>query len=135
MARTAEIVTPGDRSARQLTPRRTTALTLKGGGDSSMLLKRSVTEDVYAAALQRLRDTVRAGLPKPQSPEVEPSHSSVARLYADAIDSHRSSWRLRYALVEGRWLMKLFKDMSAEPTSLSDVSRRRNMGWPKVREG
>ena len=30
-----------------------------------MLVKRGVTEDVYAAALQRLRDTVRAELPKP----------------------------------------------------------------------
>ena len=88
-----------------------------------MLLKRGMTEDVYGMALQRLSDTAKAALPEPQCPGVEPSHSSVARLYADAIDSHRSSWRLRYALVEGRWLMKLFKDMSAEPTSLSDVSR------------
>ena len=71
MARTAEIVTPGDRSSRQLTPRRTTYLTLKGGGDSSMLVKRSVTEVVNVPALQRLRDTVRAGLPKPQSPGME----------------------------------------------------------------
>jgi hypothetical protein len=71
MARTAGIVTTGDRSSRQLTPRRTTDLTLKGGGDSSMLLKRSVTEDVYATAPQRLRDMVRAGLPKLQSPGME----------------------------------------------------------------
>ena len=88
-----------------------------------MLLTRGVAEDVYAAALQRLSDRAKAGLPEPQCPGVEPSHSSVARLYADAIDSHRSSCRLWYALVEGRWLVKLFKDMSAEPTSLSDVSR------------
>ena len=54
-----------------MTPRRTTHLTLKGGGDSSMLGKRGVTEDVYAAARQRLRDTVRAGLPEPQSPGME----------------------------------------------------------------
>ncbi len=54
MARTAGSVTTGDRSARQLTPRRTTNLTLKGGKDSSMLLTRSVTEDVYATAPQRL---------------------------------------------------------------------------------
>ena len=89
MSRTDGIVITDDRSSRQLTPRRTTHLTLKGGGDSSMLVKRGVTEDVYAAALQRLRDTVRAGLPKPQSPEVELSHSSVARLYADARDTRR----------------------------------------------
>jgi hypothetical protein len=88
-----------------------------------MLRKRGMTEDVYGMALQRLSDMAKAALPEPQCPGVEPSHSSVARLYADAIDSHRSSWRLWYALVDGRWLMKLFKGMSAEPTSLSDVSR------------
>ena len=88
-----------------------------------MLLKRGVTEDVYGAALQRLSDRAKAGLPEPQCPGVEWSHLSVARLYSDALDNHRLSWRLGYALVEGRWLMKLFKDMSAEPTSLSDVSR------------
>jgi hypothetical protein len=65
MSRTERIATTGGRSSRQLTPRRTTNLNPKGGGDNSMLVKRGVTEDVYAAALQRLRDTVRAGLPKP----------------------------------------------------------------------
>jgi hypothetical protein len=63
MSRTRGIATTGGRSSRRMTPRRTTYLTLKGGGDRSMLLKRGVTEDVYAPALQRLRDTVRAGLP------------------------------------------------------------------------
>jgi len=102
-----------------MTPRRTTYLTLKGEGDRSMLLKRGVTEDVYGAALQRLSDTAKAALPEPQCPGVESAHSSVARLYADALDSHRLKFRPWYALVEGRWLMKLFKGMSAEPTSLS----------------
>jgi hypothetical protein len=88
-----------------------------------MLRKRGVTEDVYGAALQRLSARAKAALPEPQCPGVEPSHSSVARLYADAIDTHRFSWRLWDALVDGRWLVKLFKDMSAEPTSLSDVLR------------
>src|SRR6266581_1069993 len=76
MSRTTGIATTGGRSSRQLTPRRTTYLTLKGGGDRSMLLKRGVAEDVYAAALQRLRDRVRAGLPQSQSPGVEYAHSS-----------------------------------------------------------
>jgi hypothetical protein len=67
-----------------------------------MLLKQGITEDVDGMALQRLSDTAKAALPEPQCPGVEPSHSSVARLYADAIDSHRLSWRLWYALVEGR---------------------------------
>ena len=77
-----------------MTPRRTTDLTLKGEGDRSMLIKRGMTEDVYGMALQRLSDTAKAALPEPQCPGVEPSHSSVARLYADAIDSHRFSCRL-----------------------------------------
>ncbi len=106
-----------------MTPRRTTDLTLKGGGDKSMLRKRGVPEGVYGAALQRLSNRAKAALPEPQCPGVEPSYSSVARLYADAIDNHRSSCRLWDALVDGRWLVKLFKDMNAEPTSLFDVSQ------------
>jgi hypothetical protein len=35
---------------------------------------------VYAVVLQRLSDMVKAGLPAPQRPRVEPSHLSVARL-------------------------------------------------------
>ena len=70
-----------------------------------MLIKQGVTEDVYGTALQRLRDRAKAALPEPQCPGVESSHSSGARLYADALDTHRVSWRLWDALVEGRWLM------------------------------
>src|SRR5712671_321559 len=119
MSRTEEIATPGGRRSRQLTPRRTTYLDLKGEGDSSMLLKRGVTEDVYGAALQRLRDTVRAGLPKSQSPGVEYSHSSVARLYTDARDSPRLVFRRRYALITGRCPMRVCKGMNGGPTSCS----------------
>jgi hypothetical protein len=105
-----------------MTPRRTTYLTLKRGGDSSMLPKQGGTEDVYGAALQRLSDTAKAGLPQPQCPGVEHSHSSVARLHADAHESHRLTFRRWYALLGGRWLMKPFQGMSAEPTSLSTRS-------------
>jgi hypothetical protein len=84
-----------------------------------MLRKRGVTEDVYGTALQRLSDTAKAAWPEPQCPGVESAHSSVARLYADARDSHRLKFRPWYALVAGRWLMKPFKGMSAGPTSLS----------------
>jgi hypothetical protein len=118
MSRTAGIATAGGRSSRQLTPRRTTYLDPKGGRDRSLLLKRGGTEDVDGAALQRLSATAKAGLPEPQCPGVESSPSSVARLYADARDSSRFRFRLEYALVEGRWLVKLLKGMSAEPTSL-----------------
>jgi len=84
-----------------------------------MLLKRGVTEDVYGAALQRLSDRAKAGLPEPQCPGVEWSHLSVARLHTDARENHRLTFRRWYALLVGRWLMKLLKGMSAEPTSLS----------------
>ncbi len=87
-----------------------------------MLLKRGAAEDVYAVALQRLRDTVRAGLPKSQSPGVEYSHSSVARLYADARDSPRFTFRRGYALITGRCPMRVFKGMSGGPTSRSTRS-------------
>jgi hypothetical protein len=119
MSRTEGIAITDGRSSRQMTPRRTTYLTLKGRGDRSMFVKRGVTEDVYGVALQRLSDTAKAGLPEPQCPGAEPSRSSVARLYADAHDSSRLTFRRGYALVRGRWLVKPFKGMSAEPTSLS----------------
>jgi hypothetical protein len=83
-----------------------------------MLPKRGGAEDVYASALQRLSDRAKAGLPELQCPGVERAHSSVARLYADATESHKLTFRLWYALLAGRWLMKPFKGMSAEPTSL-----------------
>ena len=37
-----------------------------------MMGKREMSEDVYNIVLQRLRDMVRAGLPEPQCPVVEP---------------------------------------------------------------
>ena len=84
-----------------------------------MLLKRGVAEEVYVTALPRLSDRAKAGLPEPQCPGVERSHPSVARLDADARDSLRLTLRRGYALITGRWLVKPFKGMSAEPTSLS----------------
>jgi len=96
-----------------------------------MLLTRGVAEDVYAAALQRLSDRAKAGLPEPQCPGVEAAHSSVARLYADALDNLRSDFRRGDALVDGRWLMKPLKGMSAEPTLLS--SFRSDGTWDSLR--
>jgi hypothetical protein len=122
MSRTAGIATTGGRSSRQLTPRRTTYLDPKGGRDSSMLLKQGVAEDVYAAALQRLRDRVRAGLPQSQSPGVEYAHSSVARLYADARESQRFDFCRWYALLTGRCPMRVLKGMNGRPTLRSTRS-------------
>jgi hypothetical protein len=96
-----------------------------------MLLKRGVTEDVYGMALQRLSDRAKAALPEPQCPGVERSHSSVARLYTDAPDSFQFQFRWTYALIGGRWLMKPFKGMSAEPTSL--FSFRSDGTWDGLR--
>jgi len=57
-----------------------------------MFVKRRTAEDVYAEALQRLSDMVKAILPEPQCPAAEVSRSSVARLYTDAIRSHESGF-------------------------------------------
>jgi hypothetical protein len=84
-----------------------------------MLVKRGMTEDVYGMALQRLSDRAKAGLLEPQCPGMEYAHSSVARLYTDAPDSCQLTFRWQYALIKGRWPMRLFKDLSAEPTSFS----------------
>jgi hypothetical protein len=122
MSRTAGIATAGGRSSRQMTLRRTTSLDPKGGRDRSMLRKQGVVEDVYAPALQRLRDRARAGLPQSQSPGVEDAHSSVARLYADARESQRFDFRRWYALLTGRCPARVFKAMSGRPTSRSTRS-------------
>ena len=83
-----------------------------------MLVKRGVTEDVYGAALQRLSDRAKAGLPEPQCPgggNGTPIGSTSVRRCPRQLRFH---FRLEYALAKGRWLVKLFKGMSAEPTSL-----------------
>ena len=65
-------------------------------------MKREVTEDVYAAVLQRLNDMAKAKLLESQCPVMERAHPSVARLYADAIGSRKFLFRLWYALTDGR---------------------------------
>jgi hypothetical protein len=55
-----------------MTPRRPPSLDPKGRGDKRMGGKRAMLEDVYGMVPQRLRETVRAGLPKPQCPAVAP---------------------------------------------------------------
>jgi hypothetical protein len=61
-----------------------------------MMGKRERSEDVYGLVLQRLRDMVRAGLPKPQCPVVEESHSSGARL--DPTPSRAMSSRFSHGM-------------------------------------
>jgi len=67
-----------------------------------MFVKQEIPEDVYGIVLQRLNDRAKAKLPESQSPAVEPSHPSVARLYTDAIGSHEFTFRSWYALTDGR---------------------------------
>lgn len=58
-----------------------------------MSLKQETSENVYGVVLQRLSDMVKAGLPEPQCPGVETSHSSVARLQPDANRSYGLTFR------------------------------------------
>jgi hypothetical protein len=96
-----------------------------------MLVKRGMTEDVYGMALRRLNDRAKAALPEPQCPGMERAHSSVARLYTDALATSQLTFRWLDALSKGRWPMRLFKDMSAEPTSFSTF--RSNGTWDGLR--
>jgi len=67
-----------------------------------MVIKQGISENVYDIVLQHLNDMVKAILPELQSPVVQLSHSSVARLKPDAIDKHRVEFHLCYALIKGR---------------------------------
>ena len=64
VVRTKGITTKGGRSLEQMTPRWTTNLNPKGGGDKSMYVKRGVLEDVYDMVLQHLSDKAKARLPE-----------------------------------------------------------------------
>ncbi len=72
MVRAERIAPRGGQSSRQMTLRRPPYLDPKGRGNKSMVGKREMSEDVYGMVLQRLRDMVRAALPEPQCPAVEP---------------------------------------------------------------
>lgn len=106
-----------------MTPRRTTHLRSKEHGDKRMFVTRGVAEDVYAAAPQRLSDMVKARRPAPHCLVAVRSRSSGARLDTDAITSHRFTFCPWYALLDGRWRVKLCKGRKEGPTSRSDVSQ------------
>ncbi len=87
-----------------MTPRRPPYLDPKGRGNKSLVGKREMPEDVYGMVLQRLHDMVRDELPEPQCPAVEPSHSSVARLYTRR---HRYVWNQVSSIPRfDRWAMR-----------------------------
>ncbi len=84
-----------------------------------MFGKRSVAEDVYATALQRLRDMVKATLPEPECPAAETvalvgSTSGHRRHRAPQIH-----FRLWDVLLDGRCTTSVFKGMHRAPTSRS----------------
>src|SRR5438874_12409890 len=60
------------RGVRRETPGSSTYLRAKAGGDKSLSEKREAREGVYGAVLQDPCDMVKAPLPEPQSPVVEP---------------------------------------------------------------
>jgi len=60
------------RGVRRETPGSSTYLRAKAGGDKSMSEKRESQEGVYGAVPQDPRDMVKAILPEPQFPVVEP---------------------------------------------------------------
>src|SRR5262249_2965996 len=60
------------RGVRRETPGSSTYLRAKAGGDKSMSEKQGTWEGVYDVALRDPCDMVKATLPEPQSPAVEP---------------------------------------------------------------
>jgi hypothetical protein len=62
------------------------------------------------------------------------AHSSVTRLYSDAIESDGFDVCSSYALLDGRCSVSALKDMHGAPTSREHVPPQRNMGSPTGRE-
>jgi hypothetical protein len=67
-------------------------LKAKAGGKKSMSEKRETSEGAYGAVLQGPRDRAKAALLEPQSPGVEPAHSSPQRLMAMLPGAARSTF-------------------------------------------
>ena len=100
-----------------MTPRRPPYLDPKGRGNNSMVGKREMSEDVYGMVLQRLRDRVRAGLPKPQCPVVELHTRREHVCTPDAIGRYGIKFLPCYALADGRCAASALKGMSGALTS------------------
>ena len=82
-----------------------------------MVGKQEMSEDVYGMVLQRLRERVRAGLPKPQCPVVE-LHTRRERVCTpDAIGMSGIKFLPCHALADGRCAASALKGMSGAPTS------------------
>jgi len=117
-----------------MTPRRPPHLDPKGRGNHSMVGKRERSEDVYGMVLQRLHDRVRAALPEPQCPVVEPHTRREHVCIPDAIGRYGIGFLPCHALTDGRCVANACKGMNGAPTSCSHVPLVRNMGGPTRRE-
>jgi hypothetical protein len=82
-----------------------------------MVGKREMSEDVYGMVLQRLHDTVRAALPEPQCPVVEPHTRREHVCIPDAIGKYGIGFLPCHALTDGRCVANAFKGMNGAPTS------------------
>jgi hypothetical protein len=67
-------------------------LKAKAGGEKSMSEKQETSEGAYGAVLQGPLDRAKAALLEPQSPGVEPAHSSPQRLMAVLPGAARSTF-------------------------------------------
>ena len=81
------------RGVRRETPGSSTYLKAKARGDKSMSEKREAREGVYRVVLRDPRDRVRAALPEPQCPAVEPhtrrDHAWMRRHHERAVKVSR----------------------------------------------
>jgi hypothetical protein len=82
-----------------------------------MVGKREMSEDVYGMGLQRLRDRVRAGWPKPQCPVVELHTRREHVCTPDAIGMYGNEFLPGHALADGRCVASALQGMSRAPTS------------------
>src|SRR5215471_17034749 len=76
------------RGVRRETPGSSTDLTAKARGDKSLSEKREAREGVYRVVLRDPRDTVRAGLPEPQSPAVGSVSKVEMTIFTPPVQRH-----------------------------------------------
>jgi hypothetical protein len=118
-----------------------TYLDPKGKWDQSMSEKRGMAEGVYATALRRLRDMVKATLLELQHPEAERHarrHHTWGKAEAeprtDAATTPDPGCFRGHASRGGRRTASVFKGANGGPKSRYHVPPRRNAGSPKGRE-
>src|SRR5713101_2865112 len=89
------------RGVRRETPGSSTDLTAKAGGDKSMSEKQGTWEGVYGVALRDPCDMVKAQLPEPQSPAVQPHTHRYHASEAVPLRARRPAFATRTLRVMG----------------------------------